>query len=75
MQTFRVWAPKPKSVELAISSQRIPMTRQSGDWWTAEVSSLGDEYGFVLDGEGPFPDPRSPSPEPRGVTGLSRANT
>src|SRR5579863_10269429 len=71
MQTFRVWAPKPRLVELAISSRRIPMTRQSGDWWTAEVSSLGGEYGFFLDGEGPFPDPRSPF-QPCGVAGLSR---
>ena len=43
MQTFRVWAPRPKLVELAISSQRIPMTRQPDDWWTVEASSLGGQ--------------------------------
>jgi maltooligosyltrehalose trehalohydrolase len=73
VHTFRVWAPTPKKVELAILEQRIPMDRQAGDWWSAELSSLaaGSDYGFVLDGEGPFPDPRSPH-QPHGVEGLSR---
>ena len=31
----------------------------------------GGGYGFVVDGEGPFPDPRSPW-QPDGVHGLSR---
>jgi maltooligosyltrehalose trehalohydrolase len=48
------------------------MTRQPGDWWTVEVPSSDDEYGFILDGEGPFPDPRSPS-QPYGIAGLSRS--
>ncbi len=39
-------------------------------WWTAEGE--GEDYGFVLDGDGPFPDPRSPW-QPDGVHGLSRA--
>jgi maltooligosyltrehalose trehalohydrolase len=73
MHTFRVWAPKPKNVELDIPPQRIPMTRQEGDWWSVELPTLGAgvDYGFVLDGEGPFPDPRSPC-QPNGVHGLSR---
>ena len=52
------------------------MTRQAGDWWTVELPSLGAgvDYGFVLDGEGPFPDPRSPY-QPRGAEGLSRPMT
>jgi maltooligosyltrehalose trehalohydrolase len=73
MHSFRVWAPTPKKVELAILEQRVPMVRQAGDWWSVEMSSLaaGCDYGFVLDGEGPFPDPRSPY-QPHGVEGLSR---
>jgi maltooligosyltrehalose trehalohydrolase len=73
MHTFRVWAPTPKNVELAILQQRIPMDRQPDDWWSVELPSLaaGSDYGFVLDGEGPFPDPRSPY-QPHGVEGLSR---
>ena len=34
-------------------------------------AKAGDDYGFILDGEGPFPDPRSVS-QPNGVHKLSR---
>jgi maltooligosyltrehalose trehalohydrolase len=70
---FRVWAPLPKSVELAAHGRRIPMSRQAGGWWATEVPSFASagDYGFVLDGEGPFPDPRSPW-QPHGVQELSR---
>ena len=73
MHTFRVWATVPKQVELAFGKKRLRMRRAEGGWWTAQISSAkaGDDYGFVLDGEGPFPDPRSPS-QPNGVHGLSR---
>jgi len=76
MHTFRVWAPIPKSVELSILQQRMPMNRQPDDWWSVELPSLaaGSDYGFVLDEEGPFPDPRSPY-QPHGVEGLSRPIT
>jgi len=49
------------------------MSRQEGDWWTTEAPAFegADDYGFVLDGEGPFPDPRS-AHQPHGVDGLSR---
>ncbi len=49
------------------------MAGSAEGWWTAEVfSSLRDvDYGFVLDDEGPFPDPRSPW-QPNGVHQLSR---
>lgn len=49
------------------------MTREKDDWWSATVGPAkpGDDYGFVLDGEGPFPDPRSPS-QPNGIHQLSR---
>lgn len=50
------------------------MSRHEDDWWTAEAASLdaGGDYGFILDGKGPIPDPRSSS-QPSGVEGLSRA--
>jgi maltooligosyltrehalose trehalohydrolase len=72
MHTFRVWAPTPKSVDLAVPPQCIPMSLEEGDWWTAQLPSLGAgaEYGFLLDGQGPYPDPRSPC-QPRGTEGLS----
>jgi maltooligosyltrehalose trehalohydrolase len=52
------------------------MTRGEGGWWSAEIPSLaaGHDYGFVLDGAGPYPDPRSPC-QPHGVEGLSRPVT
>ena len=50
-----------------------PCGKAKDGWWTAEVESAGpgSDYGFVLDGEGPFPDPRSPW-QPNGVHALSR---
>ena len=73
MHTFRVWAPVPKSVELQFQGRRSPMQRGDDDWWTVAVDTTGpgSDYGFVVDGEGPFPDPRSPW-QPTGVHGLSR---
>ncbi len=73
MHRIRVWAPVPKQVELQLGAGRLPMTASANGWWTAEAScgQPGDDYGFILDGEGPFPDPRSPW-QPNGVNGLSR---
>jgi len=86
MTTFRVWAPRPTRIDLVMSppapdgvtvpgsGQRSrPMTRGDDDWWSLDVPEAGPgtDYGFTLDGEGPFPDPRSPS-QPNGVHGLSR---
>ena len=73
MRTFRVWATIPKRVELALGEKRVPMKRSEDGWWSVTVESArpGSDYGFVLDGEDPFPDPRSPW-QPNGVHGLSR---
>jgi maltooligosyltrehalose trehalohydrolase len=73
MHSVRVWAPLPKKVELQNGGRRLSMVRSTNGWWTAEVPEVkpGDDYGFVLDGEGPFPDPRSRF-QPQGVHGLSR---
>jgi len=70
---FTVWAPLPKKVELQMKSAIYSMAKEAGDWWSAEVSSakFGDDYGYILDGEGPFPDPRSLA-QPNGIHGLSR---
>ncbi|MBX3746880.1 MAG: malto-oligosyltrehalose trehalohydrolase [Verrucomicrobiae bacterium] len=73
MERFRVWAPLPKRVEVQVDGRRHPMIRGADDYWSATVdgAGTGSAYGFVLDGEGPFPDPRSPW-QPWGVHGLSR---
>ncbi len=73
MKTFQAWATVPAKVELQLNGRRFPMERRQDGWWTANVAeaTAGDDYGFILDGAGPFPDPRSAS-QPGGVHGLSR---
>src|SRR5688572_4631817 len=69
----RVWAPAASSVELQLEATRVPMRRDTNGWWVADVPLTGgDDYGFIIDGEGPLPDPRS-AYQPAGVHGLSRA--
>jgi malto-oligosyltrehalose trehalohydrolase len=67
---FQVWAPAAEIVEVEAGGERHAMSPAARPgWWTAEAD--GADYGFVLDGDGPFPDPRSPW-QPDGVHGLSR---
>jgi malto-oligosyltrehalose trehalohydrolase len=71
---YEVWAPAAETVEVETGGTRHAMTRAGRPgWWTARVDAgTGEQdYGFVLAGEGPFPDPRSPW-QPNGVHGLSR---
>jgi len=72
-KSFRVWAPLPRQVELQLENRRYVMQRGDNAWWAIEVASAaaGADYGFVLDGQGPFPDPHSPW-QPNGVHSLSR---
>ncbi len=74
MTTLRVWAPLPPRVELQINGDSLPMKKDGRGWWSIEVDSLppGMRYGFLLDGEGPFPPPRAPR-LPDGVHGLAEA--
>src|SRR5699024_7881628 len=70
-QPVRVWAPYAHEVQLVVDGRVHPM-RRDGQWWIRnEPLAHGQDYGFVLDGQGPFPDPRSPW-QPRGVHELSR---
>jgi maltooligosyltrehalose trehalohydrolase len=72
MKTLRVWAPRPREVEAQAGRKVFPMRAGADGWWTAETpAEPGADYGFILDGAGPFPDPRSPW-QPHGVHGLSR---
>jgi malto-oligosyltrehalose trehalohydrolase len=75
---YEVWAPAAETVELQCGTRRHPMApAELTGWWAAETEGgegeggEGDDYGFVLDGDGPFPDPRSLR-QPAGVHGLSR---
>lgn len=71
---FRAWAPKPRVVELVLegATDRLPMNRDGGGYWSSTVAGVGPgtRYGYVVDGEGPFPDPVSRF-QPQGVHGLS----
>ena len=68
---YSVWAPSARRVVLCVDSDRRELQRGPHGWWTSSrVPEHGDRYGFVIDGEGPFPDPRSFS-QPEGVHKLS----
>ncbi|TFB90448.1 malto-oligosyltrehalose trehalohydrolase [Cryobacterium algoricola] len=80
---FEVWAPYAQAVDLFLRST-VPgsaeepvtrsMNRAEDGWWRLRMPDGGAEprdYGFVIDGAGPFPDPRSRR-QPAGVHALSR---
>lgn len=73
MTAFRVWAPVAEVVELQLRDRRLPMQTDGHGWWTVEVPGLEGpvDYAYHVDGEGPFPDPRSPL-QPEGIDGPSR---
>ncbi|WP_020146224.1 malto-oligosyltrehalose trehalohydrolase [Thioalkalivibrio sp. ALJ15] len=73
MTRVRVWAPQANQVELECGGSRMPMDRQGEGWWSLQTSRLvhGSDYAFRVDGNGPFPDPRS-AWQPQGVHGPSR---
>src|SRR5688500_2785964 len=67
-----VWAPDANKVVLHVDGADHPMTRAVNGWWSGgRRLPHGAMYGFVIDGQGPFPDPRSPF-QPSGVHGLSQ---
>src|SRR5690554_3238497 len=69
--TYAVWAPKAETVELVHPGGRVTMRRGDGGWWHPSSPVDARDYGFRIDGRGPFPDPRSRH-QPEGVHGLSR---
>jgi maltooligosyltrehalose trehalohydrolase len=73
MHEFRVWAPRPRRVEVVLGERRMPMTRAAGGWWKCRVPEAGPgtDYAFSLDGGPPRPDPRSAF-QPHGIDGPSR---
>src|SRR4051812_34469625 len=58
---FKVWAPEATEVAIEADGVRQHMRSGGGGWWQADVpdASHGTDYGFVLDGGSPRPDPRS----------------
>lgn len=66
-----VWAPKATSVEVLISDDRRPLTRDADGYWHGEIWP-GADYLLSVDGGPGRPDPRSLW-QPHGVHGPSRA--
>jgi maltooligosyltrehalose trehalohydrolase len=73
MTRVAVWAPSAGAVELLTPVSQYQMTAQADGWWSVEDEALvaGTDYSFRLDGDGPYPDPRSEW-QPYGVNGPSR---
>jgi maltooligosyltrehalose trehalohydrolase len=74
MHHFKVWAPKPQSVEVRVNGKSYPLSAEEHGYWSSTVADAGpgDDYGFLLDGRDTLiPDPRSPW-QPMGVNGPSR---
>ncbi|OFI40011.1 malto-oligosyltrehalose trehalohydrolase [Arthrobacter sp. SW1] len=69
---YDVWAPGAGTVTLLAGGTEYRMERQADAWWHAPDAPAGDSvpYGYFVDGEGPFPDPRSRR-QLDGVHGLS----
>ena len=73
MTEIRVWAPNARQVVIESQNRTVNMARNPAGWWSAEAPFIchGVDYAFRIDGEGPFPDPRS-GWQPEGVHGPSR---
>ncbi len=73
MGIIKVWAPDAERVEVKIQAGRLGMNQSGNGWWTVEspLAAHGADYVFMVDGEGPLPDPRSLW-QPQGVHGPSR---
>jgi maltooligosyltrehalose trehalohydrolase len=71
---FQVWSPSTESVELVLDSGTHPMERDASGWWAKDIPDAGPgtKYSYRVNGEGPFPDPRSPW-QPEGAHGPSVA--
>ncbi|MFG1942310.1 malto-oligosyltrehalose trehalohydrolase [Nonomuraea sp. NPDC048826] len=67
-----MWAPNATAVEVEVLSGRRALTARPGGWWSLDVPDAGHgtRYAYVLDGDGPYPDPRSRR-QPEGVFGPS----
>ncbi|MEV0582155.1 malto-oligosyltrehalose trehalohydrolase [Nonomuraea sp. NPDC050310] len=70
---FEVWAPRATTVEIDLGSGRRALGPARPGWWAVEAPEAGHgtDYTYWVDGEGPFPDPRSLR-QPEGIFGPSR---
>ncbi|MFP4442082.1 MAG: malto-oligosyltrehalose trehalohydrolase [Spirochaetia bacterium] len=66
-----LWAPEKEKVILVSADDSCGMEKDENGFWRGPPMTAGTPYQFFLDGEGPFPDPRSQS-QPEGVHGASK---
>ena len=72
MNGLKVWAPKAKNITRVAEGIEESLQPGKNGWWsTQDAIPVGTDYGFLIDGEGPYPDPVSLW-QPFGVDGLSR---
>jgi maltooligosyltrehalose trehalohydrolase len=71
---FRVWAPDAKRIEVVLEkgAERLTLQRSADGYFSAQSSSIqaGALYKYLVDDEGPWPDPCSRF-QPQGVHGPS----
>jgi maltooligosyltrehalose trehalohydrolase len=68
---FRVWAPDARSVAVRVGDDEHELERAAEGVWEASVAAAaGDDYVYVLDGGGAWPDPCSRA-QPEGLKGPS----
>jgi maltooligosyltrehalose trehalohydrolase len=70
---FRVWARNHKTVSVVVNNREHPLRLECDGYFVGDVKDVraGDTYRFLLDGEGPFPDPASRY-QPEGPHGPSQ---
>jgi maltooligosyltrehalose trehalohydrolase len=69
---FRVWAPEADSATVRVAGEEHRLTAADDGTWAAEVPArAGDDYRYVLNDAGAWPDPCSRW-QPDGVRGSSR---
>jgi maltooligosyltrehalose trehalohydrolase len=77
--TFRVWSSAAQSVAVALEGtdgrrpRRVALERMDANLFEARIEAGGDRtlYRYLLDGQGPYPDPASRF-QPHGVHGPSQ---
>ncbi|WP_420111470.1 malto-oligosyltrehalose trehalohydrolase [Pseudactinotalea sp.] len=70
---IRVWAPSADTVDLVVDHTTTALGRDEQGWWEHSPGlAAGTDYAFLVNGDGPFPDPRS-AHQPDGVHAASRA--
>ncbi|HEY2014990.1 MAG TPA: malto-oligosyltrehalose trehalohydrolase, partial [Bryobacteraceae bacterium] len=71
--SFRVWAPKPKTVEVLLEGTAVELQPEPGGYFSGVAPQAGNGalYRFRLDGGEAFPDPASRF-QPQGPHGPSQ---